>query len=86
MRQWVRRPRAFGCSILAINTRNGGQKLSNLEFQIEGFFEAIGLPKHGAFIAHGLKNNSGENEVFWKVFEGVSSLAGVRWRAADPRL
>ena len=44
--------------------------LSNLELQIESFFEAIGLPKHGAFVAHGLKKNSGENEAFWSKIGG----------------
>jgi len=70
LRQWVRRPRAFGCSILAINTRNGDQKLENLKLQIEGLFEAIDLPKHGAFIAHEIRINSGENELFWSNIDG----------------
>jgi len=41
-----------------------------LELQIEGFFEPIGLPNHGAFIAHEIRINSGENEAFWSKIGG----------------
>jgi len=44
--------------------------MKKLELQIEGFFEPIGFPNHGAFVAHEVRIISGNFEPFWSSFEG----------------
>jgi len=48
--------------------------LNKLELQIDQLFEPIGLPNHGAFIAHEIRINSGENELFSSNIDGWSEL------------
>ena len=48
--------------------------MKKLELQIEGFFEPIGFPNHGAFVAHEVRIISGNFEPFWSSFEGWSEF------------
>ena len=59
-----------------INSNGVAESFKEFELQIDPLFEPIGLPKHGAFVAHGLRIISGKFGEQMRRFGCISKFAG----------